>query len=88
MNRSFLFSLWLSLAVVASPGIAFSQPQGEAVRPMSVVPTDEPALAPSPLRRGNAQEQQVPKVSNAGKTTQSDVTSTATALDLQSQPSP
>lgn len=84
MNRSSFLSLWLGIVIVASPGMAFSQPQAEAVRPMSVVPTDEPALAPSPLLRGNAQEQQslAPKAFNQGRTTQS---VTPTALDLQSQ---
>jgi hypothetical protein len=86
MNRSSFLSLWLGIFIVASPGMAFSQPQGEAVRPMSVVPTDEPALAPSPLRRGNQEQQSLaPKASNQGKTTQS---VTPTALNLQSQLSP
>jgi hypothetical protein len=86
MNRSSFLSLWLGLVIVASPGMAFSQPQGEAVRPMSVVPTDEPALAPSPLLRGNQEQQSLaPKAFNEGKTTQS---VTPTALNLQSQLSP
>jgi hypothetical protein len=92
MNRSFaLLNLWLGIAIVVSPGIAFGQPQEEPVRPMSVVPTDEPALAPRPLVRGDAQEQQslVPTISNEGKTTQLD--SIRNGLDLhllQSQLSP
>jgi hypothetical protein len=86
MKRSSLLNLWLGIVIVASPGMAFSQPQGEAVRPMSVVPTDEPALAPSPLRRGNQEQQSLgSKVSNEGKTTQS---VPPTMLDLQSQLSP
>jgi hypothetical protein len=92
MNRSFaLLNLWLGIAIVVSPGMAFSQPQEEPARPMSVVPTDEPALAPRPLLRGDAQEQQslVPTISNEEKTTQPD--SIRNGLDLhllQSQLSP
>ena len=89
MNRSFsLLNLLLGIAVVVSPGMAFSQPQEEPVRPMSVVPTDEPALAPRPLLRGDNKEQQsqVPAISSEGKTTQLD--SIHNGLDLQSQLSP
>jgi hypothetical protein len=91
MNRSFsLLNLWLGIAIVVSPGIAFSQPLEESVRPMSVVPTDEPELAPRPLPllRRDDQEQQslVPAISNEGKTTQPD--SIRKVLDLQSQLSP
>jgi hypothetical protein len=89
MNRSFsLLNLWLGIAIVVSPGMAFSQTQEEPIRPMSVVPTDEPALAPRPLLRGDAQEQQslVPAISNEGKTTQPD--SIRNVLELQSQLSP
>jgi hypothetical protein len=52
MNRSFfLLSLLLGVSFANVPVLASAQPRGAQVRPMSVVPTDEPALAPRPLRR-------------------------------------
>jgi hypothetical protein len=89
MNRPFsLLNLCLGLGIVSVPGLALAQFQEEQVRTMSVVPTDEPALAPKPLSRSEDQRQQslVPTKSTEEKTTQS--VSIPRALDFQPHLSP
>jgi hypothetical protein len=90
MNRSFsLLNFLLGLAIVVSPGMALGQPREESVRPMSVVPTDEPALAPRPLARSaDIGTQSVLPISNQGKTTPSASTLNANAPDFTSPFSP
>ncbi len=89
MNRSFsLLNLLLGIAIVVSPGVALGQSQAEQVRPMSVVPTDEPALAPRPLVRsaGIGPQSLVLPISSERKTTPS--ASILNALDVESPLSP
>ena len=92
MNRSFsLLNLCLGIGIAGASlaMVAFAQPQEELpVRPMSVVPTDEPALAPKPLSRseGEGQQSLVPMESAKEKTTQP--VSIPNALDFQSHLSP
>jgi hypothetical protein len=91
MNRSFsLLHLLLGLAIIVSPGVALGQPQEESIRPMSVVPTDEPALAPRPFARNTdvGSQSLVLPISNQGKTTPSASTLNANAPDFKSPLSP
>ncbi len=92
MNLSFsLLNLCLGIGIAGASMamVAFAQPQEElSVRPMSVVPADEPALAPKPLGRGEDEGQQslVPTESTKEKKTQP--VSIPNALDFQSPLSP
>jgi hypothetical protein len=90
MNRSFsLLNLCLGLGIVGVPGLALAQLHEDVpVSPMSVVPADEPALAPKPLSRSEYRGQQslVPTKSTEEKTTQS--VSIPRALDFQPHLSP
>jgi hypothetical protein len=89
MNRSFsLLNLLLGLAIVVSPGMVLGQPQEESVRPMSVVPTDEPALAPRPFARSVDIGPQSVLPTNQRKTTPSASTLNADAPDFKSPLSP
>jgi hypothetical protein len=96
MNRPLsLLNLCLGLGIVGVPGLALAQfqeeqvrPIEEQVRPISVVPADEPALAPKPLLRSEdgGQQSLVPTKSTEEKTTQS--VSIPRALDFQPHLSP
>jgi hypothetical protein len=89
MNRSFsVLNLCLGIGIVGAPGLALAQFQEEQVRPMSVVPTDEPTLAPKPLSRSEDDRQRslVPTKSTQEKTTQP--VSIPSTPDLQPHLSP
>lgn len=89
MKHTFsLLNLLLGLTIVISPGMALGQPQEESVRPVSVVPTDEPALAPRPLTRSANIGTQSVLPTHQGKTTPSASTLNANALDFKSPLSP
>jgi hypothetical protein len=85
MNRSFLLlSLLIGISFANAPVMASAQPRGEQVRPMSVVPTDEPALAPRPLRRSASKEQPALFQTVSNEEQRAQLNSIGNSLDLKS----